>query len=245
VLLALSLLFGASCGFNVGRDYPVTVTWLINGVAPSQALCDAQGIDRIRFTVLGPGKARSLFAGCAEQVLLDDGYYYGGFVSTYSFDYETRYNYRVEMIDKNGAVVQNAMYADGFQVQYGDDLPWVLTPLELFSPEGDVAGVSGTWTIAGRKANPADCQTLGATSVAIDFASSTDNPFDDAFEIVRADCQTGHVISDGAVLSEGEYNVRYVALDQNDKVIQDVVADQLYVVDKPGTLDVETIDFHL
>jgi hypothetical protein len=234
---------GAGCG--VGSDYAVTVTWLINGTAPSSSLCSAQGIDRVRFTVLGPGKERSLYADCDAQVLLDDGYYYGGFVSTESFEYDVRYRYRVEMLDEHGDVVQDAGYSDTFEASYGDYLPWVLTPLELFSPTGRVAGVSGTWTIEGRKANPTDCERLGAVSIAIDFASSTDSYFEGALEIVRADCATGSVISDGAVVSEGEYNVRYVALDENNEVISEVIAEPLYVVQEPGTLKIDAADFDL
>jgi hypothetical protein len=244
LLLAFALTLGAGCG--VGSDYAVTVTWLINGTAPSRELCESQGVDRIRFTVLSPGKERSLYADCDSRVTLAvDGLDYGGFVSTNSFSYGTSYRYRVDMVDANGGTVAGASYTDSFVVDYGDEEPWVLTPLELFSPFGDLAGVSGEWTIAGQKASLDACQKLGAVSVAIDFASSTDLDFVDAVPIVQADCAEGLVFSDGAVLDEGEYNVRYVALDAGDKIVDEVIADQLYVVDARGTLDIETIDFDL
>jgi hypothetical protein len=253
-LLAFALTLGAGCSFGVGSDYAVTVTWLINGTAPSSALCESQGVDRIRFTVLSPGNERSLYADCDSRVTLAvDGLDYGGFVSTSSFSYGVSYRYRVDMVDANGRTVQveangtleDASYTDTFTVDYGDEEPWVLTPLELFSPSGDLAGISGEWTIDGQKATADGCQKLGAVSVAIDFASSTDLYFDDAVEIANTDCAAGIVFSDGAVLDEGEYNVRYVALNESNEVVGEVIADQLYVVDAPGTLDIETIDFDL
>lgn len=245
-LLLLGLFVSAGCRFDVGSDYRVTVTWLINGTAPSRRLCEENGVDRVRFTVLSPGKQRTLEGDCDEQVILDsDGLYYGGFISTSSFDYDVRYRYRVEMVDVNGRPLEDLGYTNTFVVRYGDEEPWVLDPLELFSPTGRLAAVSGEWTIERRKANATDCERLGAKSVAIDFASSTDRYFDDPVEIVRADCSTGIVISDGAVLGEGEYNVRYVALDAENEIVQDVIADELYVVDKKGTLDIETVDFDL
>jgi hypothetical protein len=246
VLLAFTLALGAGCRFGIGNDYAVTVTWLINGTAPNRDLCKAMGVEAIRFTVLGPGKERTLHGNCDDQVLLEaDSYYYGGFVSTRSFEYDVSYRYRVEMLDAQGKLVENATYTDHFEVSWGDDEPRVLVPLELFSPTGKLAGVSGEWKIEGHAPSASDCQRLGAESVAIDFASSTDQYFDDAVEIVRADCAAGKVISDGAVLEQGEYNVRYVALDKDGKVVADVIADQLYVVDTRGTLDIETVDFDL
>lgn len=246
LLLAFTLALGAGCRFGIGNDYAVTVTWLINGTAPSRSLCKAMGVESIRFTVLGPGKERTLHGNCDDQVLLEsDGYYYGGFVSTRSFEYDVSYRYKVEMLDAQGKLVENATYTDRFEVSWGDEEPWVLVPLELFSPTGQLAGVSGQWTIEGRKPDATDCQRLGADTVAIDFASSTDQYFDDAVEIVRADCTAGTVVSDGAVVEEGEYNVRYVALDKDGKVVSDVIADQLYVVDSRGTLAIEKIDFDL
>lgn len=254
LLLAFTLALGG-CRFGIGNDYAVTVTWLINGTAPTPELCRAQGVDQIRFTVLGPGKERALYADCEEQVLLEsDGFYYGGFVSTRSFEYDVRYRYRVEMIDRQGKVVQNAGYVDSFEVSWGDELPWVLIPLELFSPEGTLAGLSGEWTLDRQKATAAACAELGATTIAIDVASSTDLDFVDSYEIASADCAAGGVVSDGPVLAEGEYLVRYVALDEDDEVVDEIVIMDtgpnrdlplLHVVDGPGTLRILPVDFRL
>jgi hypothetical protein len=105
--------------------------------------------------------------------------------------------------------------------------------------------VNAAWRIEGKQPDAQSCARLGAVSVAIDFASSTDPDFENYFPILSADCAAGRVISDGAVIGEGEYLVRYVALDAEGDIVQDVVADSLYVVDGRGTLNIETIDFDL
>lgn len=244
--LLTTLAASGACNFEVGSgDYRVTVTWLINGAAPSPDLCRENGVDRIRFTVLSPGKERIIEADCAESLTLDDGYDYGGFDSTRSFDYGVTYRYSVEMLDSSGRPLRDLAYTDSFKVYYGDYVPWVLDPLELFSPMGNTAAITGEWTLGGHKANAADCSRLGATTVAIDFASSTDPDFTDPVELASADCATGVVTTDRAVVGEGEYNVRYVLLDANDKIIQDIALDEPYFVDRPGTLDVEPVDFDL
>jgi hypothetical protein len=246
LFLGLVLLGGLSVsGCSLDDDYAVTVTWLINGTAPSAALCDDQGVDRVRFTVLGPGPERVIEASCSEQLVLDDGYPYGAVNSTASFDYDTEYSYRIEMIDGRGRLVQGAFYESTFYVEYGAPEPWVLPPLELFSPGGTMAALTAAWTIERRDANPADCERLGATRVAIDVASSTDYDFDDPVEVASGDCAEGLIDTVEGVLAEGEYNVRYVALDADDNVVADLYLDEYYLVDRPGTLDLAGVDFDL
>ena len=245
--LALLMLGGVSasgCDFDTG--YAVTVTWLINGTAPSQALCDDQGVERVRLTLLGPGSQRVIEASCSEQMTLDDGYAYGAFNTTSSFDYGKVYEYRVEMIDHSGRRVPMAFYEDTFYIDYGDPEPWVLPPLELFSPQGTMAALTAAWGIEGRDANATDCDRLGATSVAIDVASSTDENFELFDEVARGDCADGLIETGEGVLAEGEYLVRYVALDEDDNVIQEVyLDDEYYLVDRPGTIDLTGVDFDL
>jgi hypothetical protein len=62
------------------------------------------------------------------------------------------------------------------------------------------------------------------------------------------------VVSDGPALAEGEYYVRYVALDADDEVVDEVVIFDtgpnrdlplLHVVDGGGTLRIAPIDFRL
>lgn len=243
-LVLAGLLLGAT-GCDLGHDYRVTVTWLINGAAPSRALCRENGVDRVRFTVLSPGKRRSIEADCDQRLQLDDGYYYGAFDSTRSFNYGVRYQYRVEMLDASGDALPDLSYDDSFRVFYGDYTPWVLAPLELFNPMGDLASLTAAWTLDGKQASAEACKRLGATVVAVDFASSTDTNFDDAVEMARADCADGELITDREVLAEGEYNVRYVALDDDNKIVQEIDLDAAYVVDQAGTLDIDGVDFNL
>jgi hypothetical protein len=235
----------SGCDFSIGDDYRVTVTWLINGTAPSAALCRENGVDRVRFTVLSPGSKREIEADCDESITWDD-WSYGGFDSTRSFDYGIRYNYRVDMLDSAGRVLPDVGYSDSFKVYYGDEVPWVLAPLELFSPGGTTAAISAGWTLDRKKATAAACAELGAVDVAIDVASSTDDNFDDPVEVARASCATGRIETGAGVLSEGEYLVRYVALDADDDVVQEIVIDGApFLVDVRGTLEIPTVDFEL
>jgi hypothetical protein len=150
------------------------------------------------------------------------------------------------MIDRSGRRLPGAFYEDTFYIDYGDPEPWVLPPLELFSPGGTMAALTAAWGIEGRDANQADCDRLGATSVAIDVASSTDDDFVDPVEVARGDCADGLIETGDGVLAEGEYLVRYVALDDDDNVIQEVyLDDEYYLVDRPGTIDLTGVDFDL
>jgi len=248
LLSACLLMFLSSC--STGQDYAVTVTWLINGTAPSLALCRANGVDKIRFTVQTPSKRRTLESPCESTVSLMDpetGDYlpYGGFITTESFNYEVSYRYEVTMLDRNGAPLPNLSYEDSFQVYADDEQPWPLRPLELFAPLGELAVLDAQWDIAGSAPTAASCAQLGATEIAIDVASSTDYDFVDPVEVARASCVDGRLVSDGRVLAEGEYWIRYVALDAEERELQFVYAEDLYQVSAPTTLQVEAISFDL
>lgn len=250
VLGACLLALFSSCGFGAGRDYAVTVTWLINGTAPSLALCQANGVDRIRFTVRTPSKTLTLEAPCESSIGLADpetneSIPYGGFTTTDSFNYEVSYRYEVAMLDRNGARLSGLSYEASFQIYSNDEQPWPLRPLELFAPLGDTASVDAQWDIAGSAPTSASCASLGASEVAIDVASSTDYYFDDAVEVARAACVDGRLVTEQRVLAEGEYWIRYVALDANGDDLQSVEAEDLYQVSAPGQLEVEAIDFSL
>jgi hypothetical protein len=245
LLLALAAA-PAATGCSLDNDYAVTVTWLINGTAPSAALCRDQGVDRVRFTVLGGDNRRTIEAPCTDSLTLEDGYRYGGFDSTSSFEYGVRYDYRVEMLDAAGRPLPDVSYEYEFTVFANDPQPFVLAPLELFAPGGTMAALDAVWGIEGRSANQADCDRLGATTVAIDVASSTDFDFEDTVEVARGDCADGFIETGEGVLAEGEYNVRYVALDEDDKLVQEVrLEDEYYAVDQPGTLELTGVDFDL
>jgi hypothetical protein len=250
VLCACLLALSSSCGFGAGRDYAVTVTWLINGTAPSLSLCQANGVDRIRFTVRTPSKKLTLEAPCESSISLADPdtgdlLPYGGFTTTNSFNYEVSYRYEVAMLDRNGNPLSGLRYEDSFQIYSNDEQPWPLRPLELFAPLGDTASVDAQWDIAGAAPTSASCASLGASEVAIDVASSTDYDFVDSVEVARAECVDGRLVTQAGVLAEGEYWVRYVALDAKGDDLQSVYADDLYQVSAPGQLEVQAINFEL
>ena len=76
------------------------------------------------------------------------------------------------------------------------------------------------------------------------MASSTDADFEDSIEIARADCAEGGLDTVSAVLAEGEYLVRYVALDARDNVVDEIVFDDdVFEVKERGTLDIPKVDF--
>lgn len=240
----------SSCGFSSGHDYAVTVTWLINGTAPSLALCQANSVDRIRFTVRTPSKRRTLEAPCESSINLTDydtgdTLPYGGFTSTESFNYEVSYRYEVEMLDSKGNPIKGLSYEDSFQVFYEDEQPWPLRPLELFAPLGDTAAVDGIWQIAGKDPTTDACAQLGAAEIAIDVASSTDSGFSDPVEVARGSCVDGGIVTDERVLAEGEYFVRYVALSAEGDELAFVELSQVYLVDVPGVLQIDGADFDL
>jgi len=245
-LLAGALAFVSGCAFDSGHDYGVQVTWLINGTAPDAATCKAMGVDRVRFTVTSSAKKRVLDAPCdsTESIWVNGNFEdYGAFTTTDSFDYGVTYKYEVAMIGNDGEVVDGVRYADTFQVFYGDELPWALAPLELFAPGGDIASLYASWTIDGKSADVALCEQLGASYVAIDVASSTDQDFVDYVEMARESCDTGEIVTSDPVLTYGQYLLRYVALGEGDEVLSEVYADGLYLVDTEGELQVAAADF--
>lgn len=242
VLLALTLATTGAC-FDAGHDYAVTVTWLINGLAPSEAVCDAYGVDRVRLTTSSATKTRSVEAPCASSVeVYFDGDYldYGGFDTTVAFDYGVRYRYHVEMLDAAGEVI--AAYDDTLEAYFGDPDPWVLDALELFEPEGDWASISAHWTIDGETATDALCAEAGIETVAIDVASVTDQDFVDFVEMARAICGDGALLTE-PILGPGEYFIRYTALNEADEPVDEYVASETYLVDTTGELNVMSATF--
>jgi hypothetical protein len=242
----------AACSFDSGHDYAVTVTWLINGTAPSEELCDAQGVERVRFTVRSPSKRRTLEASCDDRVVLaSDGLPYGGFITTQSFDYGVAYDYEVEMLDRAGNPLPDLGYGDTFVVYYGDEVPWALAPLELWDPgRGAIASVFGSWTINGRPPDATSCAAVDADEVAIEVASSTDADFADFHEVAFASCADGELDSREAVLAEGEYVARYVLFSADDTRLQEIPlvdGDQLisHHVFQAGELPIDPVDFRL
>jgi hypothetical protein len=236
----VSILLG-SCSLDLAHDYGVIVPWLINGVAPSQEQCRAHGVERVRFTVI-TGDYAPLEGACGEGIEFDDGTIYGGFVTSDSFDFDERYEYVLEMIDGKGNVVDGLTVTDSFRVDYyGDDaLPYLLNPLELFEPNGDVASFEGAWT-AGDEVG-AGCEALGISEVVLWVTSYTDPAFAHAVELASAPCADGHIASDGAVLAAGDYLLMYEALAANGARVDESDAIEA-IVEEPGLLTIDTVRF--
>lgn len=247
---AIAPVITTGCSYDSGHDYAVTVTWLINGTAPSEALCEEQGVDRVRFTVRSSSKRRTLEADCDSTVVSGwDGLEYGGLRTTVSFDFGVPYDYEVQMIDSAGNAIPTLGYSDTFQVHYGEDLPVELAPLELWDPtRGPIASVFASWSIGGADPDSTTCARLGAKEVAIEIASSTDAAFEDFIEIAHAPCEDGVLDTRQPVLAEGEYVVRYVLFTADDEVVEEIPladGDQLipFSVKQPGELPIDHVDF--
>jgi hypothetical protein len=239
-----------TAGCSSGHDYAVTVTWLINGTAPSEELCEEQGVERVRFTVRSSSKRRTLETDCDSTIVSGwDGLAYGGLRTTVSFDFGVPYDYEVQMIDSAGNAIPTLGYGDTFQIHYGDELPVELAPLELWDPErSPIASVFGSWSIGGAGPDSASCALRGATEVAIEIASSTDAAFEDYVEIAHAPCADGVLDTRQPVLAEGEYVVRYVLFSADDEALEEIPladGDQLipFSVKQPGELPIDHVDF--
>jgi hypothetical protein len=250
--MALPLGLGAaSCGYDAGGDYAVSVTWLINGIPPSRQQCEDYGIDRIRFRVKSRSHDRTLEAPCTDLVTLSDGFDYGGFDTTFAFSYDTSYEFEVSMLTASGRVAtlqgSELSYSDRFRISDRYASYYELRPLELFSPFGDVADVVGSYTVLRKPASEEVCSDAGIAKVYLDLASATDPDFADYQELGQVDCAEG-VIQSGGALAVGEYFIRYVAVDGSDEIlstqvpVDDAGNFQIYRVDSPGTLQVTRVD---
>lgn len=213
--LVTGALWLAACG-DLSGDYSVVPSWLINGIAPTKADCEAFGVERVRFRVEKKGADRVLEAECDEGILFEDGDSYGGFITTQSFDFGRNYKYAVEMLDARDRVVASA--SGSFRAYWDDVLPLFLAPVEILEPAGDIASYSGSWTIAGGLA--AGCEELGIDRVAIWVTSRTDFDFERAFLLDEAPCSQGEIVG-GPALTYGHYYFKYVALDANDDIVDE------------------------
>jgi hypothetical protein len=249
--LSLALAVGA-CGIDVSDDYAVSTSWLINGIPPSAAQCADFGVDRVRLRIKSHSHDRSLEAPCESTLTLSDGFDYGGFDTTFSFAYDTSYTFEVAMLDAAGNVVQlrgnDLAYTGTFRVRDRGVSYYELQPLELFSPFGNLADVEGAFSIAGKAPTAQSCDAEGISKVYLDLASATDPDFVDYEPLGEAACEDGVIYSNTPPLAEGEYFMRYVAVDANgDTVsIRVPVSDgsnyEVYAVDRAGTLSVQGVD---
>jgi hypothetical protein len=235
---AVSVLLSA-CSVDIAHDYGVIVSWLINGAAPSQEQCREHGVERVRFDV-SRGDYRTLEGDCGEGVEFDDGTSYGAFVTTESFDFDKNYTYAESMVDADGRVVDGLTTTGSFRVYWDDYLPYLVDPLELFDPDGDVASFEGAWTIGDDTAQ--GCADLQISEVVLLLTTRTDADFTSAIEVASAACASGRLASSGAVLAQGDYLMKYQARSEGGALVDESQATEA-VVDQPGVLTVPTARF--
>jgi hypothetical protein len=202
----------AGCAFDPGHDYGVTTTWLLNGAAPDAGRCAELSIDRFKLTMQGPDSPLVLEASC-DTTLLIEGVVYGGFETTVSFDYGVLYDYTVEALDRQGAVLYS--YASSVSALYGDFIPVDLDTLDVFEPSGSLASYTARWAFDGGDLAQ-ECAQNGVETVELWITTVTDPSFDFPALLDGAPCAAGEIVSDGKVLASGDYLVRYVALDDRD-----------------------------
>jgi hypothetical protein len=213
--LASCLLSLSGCG-NPG-DYQVAVSWVINGTTPSVDMCQEHGIARARFEVRSEGGRRKkiLEADCADTIMLSDGYDYGGFYTSDSFDWDTRYDYTLTLVDAAGKPV-SVPASDSFQLGWDDQADvFELNFLDYVNPVGRSASLTGEWQFANGSAATvaADCTAANIARVRIMATSSLDSDtLADAVPVAEADCSAGRFVSNGPVLATGDYLFFYQAL---------------------------------
>jgi hypothetical protein len=222
LVLWLSLpLLSFTTGCSSDGEYKVVVSWLINGTAPSPAMCQEQGIARARFEVWSRGKKlQTLETDCASLVERwqegeggRGGSYvqYGGMITKRSFDWDESYHYALTLVDASGVPVSLPGEGD-FEVYYGDADYYELPYLDYFHAEGNAATVRGEWS-AGAGDVAADCATRRIANVSLIVSSALDADFIDVLELGRVPCAAG-VLDSTVKLATGYYQFRYEAFSE-------------------------------
>lgn len=219
-------------GCNDSQDYAVTVSWAVNGLAPTQAECDFHGIKSVRLTIPDGARNRTIEGDCARSLFLTDGYQYGGFVSTKFFEYGSVYTYNLDMIGTNGEIITQA--SGTFIAHYSDETPVELPTLDYFAPlalGGEIATVTGSYAIAGNADLAQACATAGINRVELWVYSVLDFNYEYPVRALYAPCEAGTLDSGTPLLNPGDYYVSYVALNY-------VSEDSFTVVDESDLLSV-------
>ena len=219
---ALALGLGVSLaaltqGCTAEHDYAVAVPWLLNGFAPDRDLCDRLGIARGRLEVSNRngGKTKTLEADCAAQVYIIDPTpparegYYGGFQTTYAFDWDTTYLFKVSLVDASGSAVSPA-YEGEFRVDYDSGEILSLGTFDYLQPVGTVSAVTASWSESTNDL-PVACANHQIESVRVVLVTSDNPGFEYPYELARVACADGKWSSNGKILEIGDYFVRYEA----------------------------------
>ncbi|HEX5657677.1 MAG TPA: hypothetical protein VFX59_10805 [Polyangiales bacterium] len=212
----LALCLSSLAGCSTDGDYQVAVSWIINGTTPSAEMCQEHGIARARFEVRSQGGSRmkTVEGDCAELITLSTDVDVAGFYTSDAFEWDTRYNYTLTLVDAAGTPVSLPASAS-FQVGYGQADVFELNYLDYVAPVGRSASLTGEWQFAnGSQASVAtDCAAAGISRVRILATSALDyETLADSVTVAEADCSAGRFVSNGPVLATGDYLFFYQAL---------------------------------
>jgi hypothetical protein len=245
----LSAVVAASCAGCADDDkYALAVPWAVNAIAPSAAVCQREGIDHVRLTIVDGARMRTIDSDCSRSIELSDGYRYGGFVTTKSLDYGVTYPYRVELLDAHGKAI---VHDEGsVEARRGDVTPVELPTVQVFDPLGSDAIVKGSYSVG--RGDAADlCARAGVNRVEMWVYSALDDVTSPDTEPVRAlygECASEKFDSGTPLLSLGDYQITYAALDYQSDGHYSVVkeSDPIPVtVAKQGTVTLPKVDLAL
>jgi hypothetical protein len=210
---ASSSLALAGCGSGTD-DYAVVVSYVVNGLAPTQEECAFQGIKSVRLTVESGATRKSVESACGEStVFLDDGYEYGGFVTTEWFEFGALYRYQLDMIGVDGQVLIPG--SGTFAADYYDVTPAQLPTLDFFAPRtpgGEIATVTGSFTVGAGGDLAQSCAVAGINRVELWVYSVLDGTGEYYDRALYAPCETGTLDSGTPLLNPGDYFISYVGL---------------------------------
>jgi hypothetical protein len=227
----LALLSAVGCGED---QYALVPSWAVNGLAPSQETCDLYGIETVRLTIKDGAQTRTIDGACARALFLSDGFEYGGFITTKSFDYDIVYPYWVDMLDRDGKQIIG--FNGSVSADYGDVTPVELPTLELFSPRGNVATVTGSYSFDTGDLAQA-CDAAGIETVELWVYSVLDYDLETPDRTLPGGaCASGQ--PGPAMLDIGDYQIYYVALDANLNVVTSSEGQSVYV-DGTSTVSLE------
>lgn len=249
-------------GCTAEHDYAVTVSWTINGYVPSRDFCNYFGIAGGRFEVMNrSGKVlKTLEADCASQVYVENEKYvgtYGGFQTSYAFDWGATYRFKVTLVDAQGNAVGrpidelgNAVsvaYEGEFNVPYNRGEILSLDPFDYVQPHGPGASLTATWDDNSRNLGGA-CADKQVESVRIMLVSANNETFEYPYEFARASCAAGSWSSgSNKVLEIGTYLMRLEAHKPGDPTYPKYGAVTPVVVDGRNeaiTLPLQTFTFN-
>jgi hypothetical protein len=204
-------------------DYQVAVSWTLNGKLPTPALCSELGIARGRFEVRTASgkKLRTLESDCEKTVVLSNGYEYGGFLTTRTFQWDRDYEYTLTLVDAAGNPVsspgEDAFYVDSYD---GADI-YELGFLDYLNHQGTAAALSGEWSVGSGPDIAAACTSFKIAKVRILVASTLDTDMVDTQVAAEANCSDGKFVSPGKVLATGDYLFKYVAVSDIGAVVEE------------------------